>query len=508
MSLTRPITYTVPAMAEEPVPRTPPNNVEAEQALLAAILVNNSAYERVAEFLQAEHFYNPIHQKIFAAITRLIGRGQMADPVTLKGYFEFDGTLTAIGGAGYIAKLALSAISIINAADYGRSIHDAYLRRQLIEIGTDTVNESFELSIELDGPKLIELAEKRLFDLATAGTVDGGFQPFAKALTSAVTIAEQAYKRSGKTSGLATGFTDLDRKLGGLHASDLIIIAGRPSMGKTALATNIGFNVAKEFRAGKNAAGKVIAENGGVVGFFSLEMSAEQLATRILAEESGVSSDRIRRGDIKRDEFDSFIQASTRLEAMPLHIDDTPALSIQAVRTRARRLQRQHGLDLVIVDYLQLLQSVHRPGAEQNRVQELSEITRGLKALAKDLSVPVIALSQLSRAVEQREDKRPQLADLRESGSIEQDADVVMFVFREEYYLSRSEPTTRPDEAPDKLAQRYDRWFQRSQEVHGTAEILIAKQRHGPIGSVTLTFEAEITKFSDHVSGDRLPTTH
>ncbi len=463
--------------------RTPPHNVEAEQALLGAILVNNQTYQRVAEFLRPEHFYSPVHQRIYAAVERLIEHNQIADPVTLKSYFDNDGSLVDIGGAAYIAKLAYAVVTVINAGDYGRTVYDAHIRRQLIEIGTDTVNDAFEYTLDLPAPKQIEAAEQKLFDLANSGSAEGGFKLFKVALTEAVTIADLAFRRSGKTSGISTGFQDIDGKLGGLHKSDLLIVAGRPGMGKTAFATNIAFNVAKSYRPGTGPTGKRIAEEGGVVGFFSLEMSAEQLAARVLAEESGVPSDKIRRGEVGHDEFDRFVQAASRLGGMPLHIDDTPALTIQGVRTRARRLKRQHGLDLIVVDYLQLLQGSSRPGQEANRVQELSEITRGLKALAKELEVPVIALSQLSRAVEQREDKRPQLSDLRESGSIEQDADLVGFIFREEVY-------------------KRDR-----EDLRGVAELILAKQRNGPVGKIDLVFLHAMTKFENRAEdlGDLPP---
>jgi replicative DNA helicase len=503
MSITRPLSFPAQPVDESQL-RTPPHNIEAEQALLGAILINNKTLERVAEFLRPEHFYSPVHQRIYSAIMRLTEKGQIADPETLKSYFDQDGSLAEIGGAQYIVKLAYSVVTTINAADYGRTIYDAYLRRSLIEIGTDTVNDAYEYNLDHAAEQQIERAEQALFDLATKGDASGGFKKFNDTLKSALEIAQLAFKREGKTSGVSTGFRDIDEKLGGLHKSDLVILAGRPSMGKTALATNLAFNVAKAYREGVGPTGERIAAEGGVVGFFSLEMSAEQLATRVLAEESGVASDRIRRGEVKHDEFDRFVMASSRLSGVPLHIDDTAALSIQAVRTRARRLKRQHGLQLIVVDYLQLLQGSSRPGAETNRVQELSEITRGLKALAKELDVPVIALSQLSRAVEQREDKRPQLADLRESGSIEQDADVVMFVFREEYYLTRSEPAQRPEESTDKFAERYEKWHKRIGEVRNTAEVIIAKQRHGPVGIVMLAFQGELTKFSDYVGRDRL----
>ncbi len=487
--------------------RPPPANLEAEQALLGAILVNNPSYHRVSEFLRPEHFADPSHDRIFFAVTKLIERGHIADPITLKSYLEGEGSLPEIGrsglfGAAYLAQLAASVVTIVNAHDYGRVIHDAYLRRQLVAIGTDIVNDAHEHDLDRDARIQMEAAEKRLFDLATGDSIDGGFQIFSRALTNATLIAEQAYKRGGRTSGVATGLTGIDERLGGLHPSDLIVVAGRPSMGKTALATNIAFNVARAYRAGRNQAGESIAVDGGIVGFFSLEMSAEQLATRVLAEESGVSGDRIRRGDVKREEFDQFIQASAKLQSVPLYIDDTPALTIGALRTRARRLRRQAGLNLIVVDYLQLLQGTPG-GGERNRVQEISEITRGLKAIAKELDVPVIALSQLSRAVEQREDKRPMLSDLRESGSIEQDADVVMFVFREQYYLERAAPQRKPDEASDKHNQRYADWQQRLEQVTGLGEVIIAKQRHGPIGNILLRFDGARTRFSDYV-GDQV----
>jgi replicative DNA helicase len=484
--------------------RTPPTNIEAEQALLGAILVNNDAYGRVSDFLRPEHFAEGVHGRIFEAIRKLAERGQIANPVTLKGVFDQDDALAEIGGGAYLGRLAASVVTIINAEDYGRTIYDLHLRRQLITVGEEVVNAAYVHDLDLDAIAQIETAEKKLFDLAENGIGDGGFQAFQHSLANAILQAEAAFKRDGKTAGVSSGFTDLDKLLGGLHPSDLVILAGRPSMGKTALATNVAFNAAKLYRPKQTADGRVVAEDGAVVGFFSLEMSAEQLAARVLAEESGVSGDRIRRGDVSHDDFDKFVQASQRLASVPLYIDDTPALSIAALRTRARRLKRQHGLDLVIVDYLQLLQGTGGRSAE-NRVQEISEITRGLKALAKELDVPVIALSQLSRAVEQREDKRPQLADLRESGSIEQDADVVMFVFREEYYLGRAEPMRRPEESEEKFNDRYERWKTRLEEVHATAEVIISKQRHGPIGTVRLRFEGETTKFDNLVSSDHLP---
>ena len=487
----------------------PPSNTEAEQALLGAILVNNAAHGRVAEFLAPEHFGNAVHGRIFAAIGKLIERGQIANPVTLKNLFDQDGALAEIGGAQYLARLAESAVTIINAEHYGRTIHDLHLRRELITIGQDVVTEAFRHDLDDPATAQIERAEAKLFELATTGQAEGGPQPFVRALTTAITMAEAAFKRDGKTVGVATSFTDLDKKLGGLHPSDLIILAGRPSMGKTALATNIAFNAAKDYKPARHPDGRADpnrpAEDGAVVAFFSLEMSAEQLATRILAEESGTSSDRIRRGEVRRDDFDKFVAASQRLAAVPLYIDDTPALSVSALRTRARRLKRQQGLGLIVVDYLQLMRPSVQNRVMENRVQEISDITRGLKAIAKELEVPVLALSQLSRAPEQREDKRPMLADLRESGSIEQDADVVMFIFREEYYLSRAEPTRRPEESDDKFNDRYDRWKERCEATYGIAEVIAAKQRHGPIGTVKLHFEAETTKFDNFIGPEHLP---
>jgi replicative DNA helicase len=372
-------------------------------------------------------------------------------------------------------------------------------------LGEDIVNDAFRQDLDDSAEEQIERAEKTLFDLATTGHAEGGFRAFGTALATAILNAEAAFKRSGKTVGVATGFRDLDKKLGGLHPSDLIVLAGRPSMGKTALATNVAFNAAKKYKPLHTSDGRKTAEDGAVVGFFSLEMSAEQLATRILAEASGTSSDRIRRGEVSREDFDQFVAASEHLQRLPLFVDDTPALTISGLRTRARRLMRQHGLGLIVVDYLQLLRPSNQARAQENRVQEISEITRGLKTLAKELNVPVLALSQLSRAVEQREDKRPLLSDLRESGSIEQDADVVMFIFREEYYLSRLQPTKLADEADEKYQGRIQKWQDNCEEVYGITEVIVAKQRHGPIGTIKLRFTAETTKFEDFAAPDHLP---
>jgi replicative DNA helicase len=481
--------------------RTPPYNTDAEQGLLGALLISNAAHSRVSEFLEPQHFGNAVHGRIYSAIGKLIERGQIANPVTLKNLFDQDGALVEIGGAQYLFQLAEAAVTIINAEDYGRHIHDLYLRRQLIVVGEDVVNDAFRQDLDDPATQQIERAEQKLFDLATAGRAETGFQPFKDALKKAVHQAEAAYKREGRLVGVGTGFLDLDDKLGGLHPSDLVILAGRPSMGKTALATNIAFNAARAYKPPRAPDRR--PEDGAVVGFFSLEMSAEQLAARLLAEESGVSSDRIRRGQVNQANFDRFVQASQHLATARLFIDDTPALSISGLRSRARRLLRQQGLGLVVVDYLQLLRPSVPVRTLENRVQEIADITRGLKTLAKELNVPVLALSQLSRAVEQRDDKRPMLADLRESGSIEQDADVVMFIFREEYYMR--EPTRRSDQTEEQYDKRYDEFQQQWASAHGLSEIIIAKQRHGPTGTVKLHFDAETTKFDNYVDPDHLP---
>ncbi len=475
--------------------REPPHNFEAEQALLGAILVNNAAYQRVAEFLRPEHFADPLHGRLFDSIGKLIERGQVVSAVTLKTYVEQDEDMKAAGGAVYLARLAAASVHVINAGDFGRAIHDLYLRRQLIDVGGTMVNEAFGADVDETALQQIEIAEKKLYDLASTGQIEGGFKPFRTALTEATVAAEAAYHRVGQLTGVATGLSQLDRLLGGLHRSDLIILAGRPSMGKSALATNIGFNAARAYREEiVDGAPKVV--DGAVVGFFSLEMSAEQLATRMIAEQSEIPSEKIRKGELISSDFDKVLSISHQLEHLNFFIDDTPALSIAALRTRARRLKRTHGLGVLIVDYLQLLAPSGR-SRQENRVQEVSEITRGLKTLAKELDVPVVALSQLSRAVEQREDKRPQLADLRESGSIEQDADVVMFVYRDEYYLMREEPKRRDNETMEHFNQRHDDWKQRCEQNYGKAEVIVAKQRHGPVGIVHLSFEGQFTKFGN-----------
>jgi replicative DNA helicase len=479
--------------------RVQPHNIEAEQALLGAILVNNEAYHRVASYLRAEHFFEPVHARIFERCVETIGRSQLADPVTLKRLFEEDEALRELDGARYLRNLAQAADTIVNAGDYGRIIHDLALKRGLIRMGEEAVNRAFDPARPESGRDQIELAEQDLYALAQEGESRGEFRAFPTVLAKAVEHIESAWHKVGQVSGVPTRLTGLDQKLGGLQPSDLVILAGRPSMGKTALAVTIAANGASA--ANHAAAGGKGRHANYVVGVFSLEMSAEQLATRLLSGKARIESDRLRRGDIGGEDWPAVVRASQELGALPLFIDDTPALSIGALRTRARRLKRTQGLDLIVVDYLQLLRGTGAQ-SQTNRVQEITEITQGLKAMAKDLDVPVLALSQLSRAVESREDKRPMLSDLRESGSIEQDADVVMFVFREEYYLSRAIPTQREGEAKEKFDLRYQEWFQRCQSVHNKAEVIIAKQRHGPIGNIYLQFDANFGQFHDLEPGN------
>ena len=475
--------------------RQPPSNQQAEQALLGALLANNKAYERVSEFLSPEHFVDPVHGRIYQAIVRRVEAGQLADAVTLKAEFEHSGLLDEVGGTAYFAQLLMAMVGIINAGEYGRAVHDAWLRRQLIDIGEVVVNNAFGMEAELDGRQQIELAESELFRLATQGGSDGGLITFERALTDAILGAERAFRRSGHVSGLSTGLRDLDKKTGGLHPSDLMILAGRPGMGKSALATKIAFGGARALVREAKALDPNAVPKGSVA-IFSLEMSAEQLATRLLAEEARVSGDRIRRGEIGQKDFDRFVQVSREIGGLPLHIDDTPALTLSAMRTRCRRLKRTKGLSLVVVDYLQLM----RPSVgtkPESRVLEISQITQGLKAIAKELEVPVLALSQLSRQVESREDKRPQLSDLRESGTIEQDADMVMFIYRDEYYLQQRAPKQMAFDSEDKFQSALDKWQRDMELVHNKAEIIIEKQRHGPTGKIDVLFEGEFTRFAD-----------
>jgi replicative DNA helicase len=475
--------------------RSPPHNIEAEQALLGAILVNNDAYDRVSDFLRADHFSEELHRRIYEVESQLIRAGKLATVVTLKTFLADIELPAGVTIQAYLARLAAEATTIINAEDYGRIIHDLAQRRNLISIGEEIVNAAYDSPVDASPQAQIEEAERRLYSVAETGRYDGGFQKFSEALVVAIDMANSAYMRDGHLSGIATGLIDLDEKMGGLQKSDLIIVAGRPGMGKTALATNIAFNIARAYQYETQPDGSHKTINGGIVGFFSLEMSAEQLATRVIAEQSGVPSYKIRRGDINEDDFRRITEAAREMQSIPFYIDQSGGISIAQLTARARRLKRQRGLDLLVVDYLQLLAGSKTRG--DNRVQELTEITTGLKALAKELNAPIIALSQLSRQVENRDDKRPQLSDLRESGSIEQDADVVVFVYREEYYLRNREPREGTEE--------HIQWMAAMENAHGRAEAIIGKQRHGPTGTVQLAFEAEVTRFSNLADEDKLP---
>lgn len=476
-----------PAEGKDDATDNVPHNIEAEQQLLGAILTNNEVYDRVAQIVRPDHFYEPVHRRIYDIAEQRISKNALASPVTIKAFMEEDEGLKELGGPAYLARLAGAAISSFAARDYAQLIYEMHQRRELIRLGGDIAARATRFEKDNEPGEQIVAAEQSLYKLAETGKTSSGFVSFLSAVTDAVQVANAAYQREGGLAGISTGLTDMDKKLGGLHPSDLLILAGRPSMGKTSLATNIAFNIAKAYKKGKKPDGSEGAISGGVVGFYSLEMSAEQLAARILSEASEVPSEQIRRGDMTEAEFRRFVDAAKALESCPLYIDDTPALPIAQLAARARRLKREHGLDVLIVDYLQLVR-----GTAENRVNEIAEISMGLKAIAKELNIPVIALSQLSRQVESRDDKRPQLSDLRESGSIEQDADVVMFVFREEYYAEREKPS---DDRLDEMAA----WQERMERLHGKAEVIIGKQRHGPIGTVELSFEGRFTRFGNLV---------
>ena len=479
------ITAVNPAAPETQDAETMPHSIEAEQQLLGAILTNNDVYDRVASVIGSQHFYDPVHARIYEVAAARIAKNALASPVTLKAFLEHDEGLKELGGPAYLARLAGAAISAFAVRDYAEMIYDLAIRRELIGLGKSIADKAARVDVASGPKQQIVEAEQHLYNLAEQGQSESGFQSFLRAVTDAVNVANAAYQREGGLAGISTGLDDLDHKLGGLHKSDLLILAGRPSMGKTSLATNIAFNVAKAYKRGTLPDGTEGAVEGGVVGFYSLEMSAEQLAGRILAEASEISSHKIRQGDMTEGEFRRFVEAAKDLEACPLYIDDTAAIPIAQLAARARRLKRTNGLDLLIVDYLQLVR-----GTSENRVQEIGEISMGLKAIAKELDIPVIALSQLSRQVESRDDKRPQLSDLRESGSIEQDADVVMFVYRGEYYKEREKPGEENVEA---MAS----WIEEMERLHAKAEVIIGKQRHGPIGTVELSFEAQFTRFGN-----------
>jgi len=456
-----------------------PCNIEAEQAVIGSILVSNDIYDEISPIIDSKKFFDPIHSKIFETIENLISKGLLANPITLKNYFENNEGLKELGGQEYLIKITKFSTSSKQAVDYANIVQEMHVRRELIKISESVLHQASNSNeISASGEEMIQQAEKSLFDLAERGHFNQSFMKFENALKQTIEMAKNAYQNDEGIVGVPTGLTDLDSRLGGMHKQDLIIIAGRPSMGKTALATNIAFHAAKN-----------IEKKGlkSTVAFFSLEMSSEQLSTRILSEQSRIRSNDIRRGKVSEKEFEQFIETSKNIFELPLYIDETPAITIAAISNRSRRIKRLFGLELIVVDYIQLMKSSWNK--DYNRVQEISEITQGLKALAKELNVPVLALSQLSRAVEQRDDKKPQLADLRESGSIEQDADVVMFVYREAYYLERKEPALGSIEHAE--------WQQKMDEISRLAEIMISKQRHGPTGNVKVEFEAMYTKFKD-----------
>jgi len=470
------------------------SNIDAEIALIGCLLWDNRNFEKISDFLDENHFTDQNHQMIFKQIKDLLNKNILVSPITLKNYLsekEFGLEITK-----YLKEIKDSSPSTQNTFQYAKIIYELHLKRSLVGIGQNIIQETFDVNTENTGDLLIENAENDLYNLSNTGNAERKYTKFGDSLKYAVDIINEAYKREGKIAGIASGLRDLDNKLGGFHKSDLVIIAGRPSMGKTALGTNIAFNVAKNFREKIDDFGNKKLIDGGKIAFFSLEMSSEQLATRILAEQTKISGDKMRKAELSKDDFKKIAKATSELEDINLYIDDNPILTIATLRARARRLQRLHGIDLIIIDYLQLMSASNKNKSE-GRVQEISEITRGLKAIAKELDIPIIALSQLSRQVEQREDKRPQLSDLRESGTIEQDSDVVMFIFREIYYLERMEPIKKPEESEEKYQERISRWQELCEKTHSTAEIIIAKQRHGPIGNIKTHFESNYTKFSD-----------
>ena len=453
-----------------------PNNIEAEQAVIGSILVSNDIFDEISTIISSINFYDPMHQKIFEAIESLVYKGMLANPITLKNYFEDE--KDDLNVPDYLVKITKFSTSVRQAVEYSKIIYDMFVRRELIKISEQTIDSAKLNELDTNGQTIIENSERLLFDLAEKGSFNSSLVKFDEAMKQTIEMASAAYKNEEGIVGVPTGLRDLDDKLGGLHQSDLIIIAGRPSMGKTSLATNIAFNAAQKLQeSGKKSS----------IAFFSLEMSSEQLSTRIISEQARISSNDIRRGRISDEQFDKFLETSKNIAELPLYIDETPAISIAAMSNRARRIKRLFGLDMVVVDYIQLMRGT--TFNKDGRVQEISQITQGLKAIAKELAVPVVALSQLSRQVEQRDDHKPQLSDLRESGSIEQDADVVMFVYREGYYLSRKEPREATVEHAE--------WQAKMNEVAHLAQIIIGKQRHGPIGNVTLEFEERFTKFKD-----------
>jgi replicative DNA helicase len=481
-----------------------PQNVEAEAALLGALMIDNRLVEDIQMRLKPHHFFEPLHGRIYEAILRLTDRNMIANPVTLRPLFEADEGIKEVGGPAYLAQLTGSGAAIIGARDFATQVYDLALLRALIGVGRDLVESALDTSEEVAPIAQIERAETELYKVAEEGGAEGKAKSFGEAAIASIKNAEAALNNGGGLSGITTGFDSINTRMGGLHRSDLVIVAGRPGMGKTALATNIAFNAARRFLQDQADGIPLEGSAGAPVGFFSLEMSAEQLVTRILSEQTQIMAEKIRTGQISRNEFQSFARTANELHSLPLYIDDTPGLTIAALRARARRLKRQKGIRLVVVDYLQLLQGTGKNGND-NRVQEISEISRGLKQLAKELDVPVLALSQLSRAVEQREDKRPQLSDLRESGSIEQDADIVLFVYREDYYVKSHEPKHPiPGDSPE-IFSAFEEWRARYDQVAGLAELIVAKQRHGATGKERLRFDSRFTKFSDAADDNYLP---
>jgi replicative DNA helicase len=474
-----------------------PQNVEAEAALLGALMIDNRLVEDIQLKLKPLHFFEPLHGRIYEAILKLTDSNRIANPVTLKPLFDADEGMKEVGGPAYLAQLTGSGAAVIGARDFATQIYDLALLRALVGVGRELVEGALDTSEDVAPLAQIERAETELYRVAEEGGAEGKAKSFGEATKEALQLAEKALNSGGHLSGFTTGLDSLNGKIGGLHKSDLVIVAGRPGMGKSSLATNIGFAAAKRLLQDQEDGIEPAKSAGAAVALFSLEMSADQLATRILAEQSGISSENLRMGRISQSEFRSLARAAAELQSLPLYIDDTPGLTIAALRARARRLKRQKGIGMVIVDYLQLLQGTGKGSAGDNRVQEISEISRGLKQLAKELDVPVMALSQLSRAVEQREDKRPQLSDLRESGSIEQDADIVLFIYREDYYLAARQPA---DDHPE-----IDKWREEMARVYGQAEVIVAKQRHGSTGKVRLKFDSRITKFSDLVDEGYMP---
>ena len=490
---------------DSPQPPALPANVEAEAALLGALMVDNRLVEDVQIRLKAHHFFEPLHGRIYDAVLRLTDKNMIANPVTLRPMFDADEAMREIGGPAYLAQLTGSGAAVIGARDFAAQIYDLALLRALVGVGREMVEGALDTSEDVAPLAQIERAETELYRVAEEGGSEGKVKSFAEASMESIKNIELALQNGGHLSGVTTGLDGINTKIGGLHRSDLTILAGRPGMGKTSLATNMAFSAAQRFIRDQEDGIDPAKSAGAGVAFFSLEMSADQLATRILAEQSGISSENLRTGKISRQEFQQLARAAGELSSLPLYIDDTPGLTIAALRTRSRRLKRQKGIGMIVVDYLQLLSGSGRGSASENRVQEISEISRGLKQLAKELNVPVLALSQLSRAVEQREDKKPMLSDLRESGSIEQDADIVLFVYREDYYVAAREPKRAMDGDDAKVFEAHEQWQRDMERVYGTAELIVAKQRHGSTGKVRMRFDARVTKFSDAADEDYLP---